>query len=192
MSLNPSGDGLVDTRGGRPIVGTGYAAAVVSGVAALLRARYPQWTAQQVRQRLIDTAHTPPAGWNPLVGHGVIDPAAALAEQAPAPDPGAHPPSAPAPEHPAPAGPPPPAAPTTLPRFTAPVRVLPSPAPAASGVPAAPPRRVPARAVISGGVGALAALAAGWLWWERGRSARADPGGRRARGRRATTWAATL
>lgn len=192
VSLNPSGDGLVDTRGGRPIVGTGYAAAVVSGVAALLRARYPQWTAQQVRQRLIDTAHTPPAGWNPLVGHGVIDPAAALAEQAPAPDPGAHPPSAPAPEHPAPAGPPPPAAPTTLPRFTAPVRVLPSPAPAASGVPAAPPRRVPARAVISGGVGALAALAAGWLWWERGRSARADPGGRRARGRRATTWAATL
>jgi len=160
VSLSPTADGLVTTRAGAPIEGTGYAAAVVSGVAALVRARFPDWTAPQVRRRLTDTAHAPQTGWNPLVGHGVIDPAAALSAQGP---PGADP------EVPAPAPSRPPA-PTPLPSFTAPVRVHPTETPTAASAPPGP-SRVPARAALSGGVGALAALAAGWLWWDRSRAA---------------------
>jgi membrane-anchored mycosin MYCP len=61
-----------------PVSGTSYAAPMVSGLAALIRARFPALTARQVMQRIESTAHHPPAGWDPLVGNGTIDPLAAI------------------------------------------------------------------------------------------------------------------
>lgn len=61
-----------------PLSGTSYAAPVVSGVAALIRARFPALTARQVMQRIESTAHHPPTGWNPLVGSGTVDVLAAV------------------------------------------------------------------------------------------------------------------
>lgn len=61
-----------------PVAGTSYAAPVVSGLAALIRSRFPALTARQVMQRIEVTAHHPPAGWDPLVGNGTIDPLAAV------------------------------------------------------------------------------------------------------------------
>ena len=82
VSLDADGEGLVDTLpvlgDPMPIVGTSYAAPVVSGIAALVRARSPHMTARQVMQRIKDTAHRPPAGWDPFVGHGVVDALAAV------------------------------------------------------------------------------------------------------------------
>ncbi len=82
VSLDADGEGLVDTLpvlgSAMPIVGTSYAAPVVSGIVALVRARSPRLTARQVMQRIKDTAHRPPAGWDPFVGHGVVDALAAV------------------------------------------------------------------------------------------------------------------
>ena len=82
VSLDPDGEGFVDTLpmfgSSMPIVGTSYAAPVVSGIAALVRARSPHLTARQVMQRIKDTAHRPTAGWDPFVGHGVVDALAAV------------------------------------------------------------------------------------------------------------------
>jgi membrane-anchored mycosin MYCP len=61
-----------------PVSGTSYATPVVSGLAALIRARFPALTARQVMQRIESTAHHPPAGWDPLVGNGTIDALAAV------------------------------------------------------------------------------------------------------------------
>jgi membrane-anchored mycosin MYCP len=81
-SLDADGEGLIDTLpflgDPMPIMGTSYAAPVVSGIAALVRARSPYLTARQVMQRIKDTAHRPPAGWDPFVGHGVVDARAAV------------------------------------------------------------------------------------------------------------------
>lgn len=68
----PGRDGLVN------IFGTSFAAAFVSGTAALVRSRFPELTAAQVRQRLTATAHAGPRGLDNFVGHGLIDPVAAL------------------------------------------------------------------------------------------------------------------
>ncbi|MEO3760783.1 type VII secretion-associated serine protease mycosin [Mycobacterium sp. B14F4] len=82
LSLDPDGEGLIDTMptasGEKPIAGTSYAAPVVSGVVALLRSRSPQLTARQVMQRIEDTARHPAGGWDPVVGHGVVDVLAAV------------------------------------------------------------------------------------------------------------------
>jgi membrane-anchored mycosin MYCP len=82
VSLNPGGSGLVDALPalGRsmPLSGTSYAAPVVSGLAALIRARFPTLTARQVMQRIESTAHGSHGGWDPVVGNGVVDPVAAL------------------------------------------------------------------------------------------------------------------
>lgn len=82
VSLDPDGEGLVDTLpsldGEMPISGTSYAAPVVSAIAALVRSRSPELTARQVIRRIEDTAHRPAAGWDPVVGHGVVDALAAL------------------------------------------------------------------------------------------------------------------
>lgn len=61
-----------------PIWGTSFAAAYVSGVAALVRAKYPKLTARQVINRILQTSHSPPRGVDNKVGYGVIDPVAAL------------------------------------------------------------------------------------------------------------------
>jgi membrane-anchored mycosin MYCP len=61
-----------------PFWGTSFSAAYVSGVAALVRAKYPQLTAHQVITRILQTSHNPPRGVDNQVGYGVVDPVAAL------------------------------------------------------------------------------------------------------------------
>lgn len=68
----------VSSLGSASLSGTSFAAPFVSGVAALIRARFPTMTARQVMQRIESTAHHPPAGWDPLVGNGTIDALAAV------------------------------------------------------------------------------------------------------------------
>ncbi|MCV7199735.1 type VII secretion-associated serine protease mycosin [Mycobacterium angelicum] len=81
-SLSPVGDGIVNSSAGQqgsaPLSGTSYAAPVVSGLAALIRSRFPSLTARQVMQRIESTAHHPSAGWDPLVGCGTVDILAAV------------------------------------------------------------------------------------------------------------------
>jgi membrane-anchored mycosin MYCP len=82
VSLDPGGEGLVDrlpSAGGEATLsGTSYAAPVVSGIVALMRARSPELTARQVMQRIEDAARRPSAGWDPFVGRGVVDAYAAV------------------------------------------------------------------------------------------------------------------
>ncbi|MBY0440815.1 MAG: type VII secretion-associated serine protease mycosin [Mycobacteriaceae bacterium] len=82
-SLSPRDDGLMNAVEGRENtmeapVGTSFSAAIVSGVAALVRAKYPYLSAHQVINRLLNTARAPARGVDNRVGHGVIDPVAAL------------------------------------------------------------------------------------------------------------------
>lgn len=60
--------------------GTSFAAPLVAGVAALIRSRFPELTAAQVRDRIIGTAIgvAPWRGVDLRVGAGVVDPVAAL------------------------------------------------------------------------------------------------------------------
>ncbi|MFD4470219.1 type VII secretion-associated serine protease mycosin [Rhodococcus sp. NPDC058505] len=74
----PRDAGLTDAVNGGPIEGTSFAAPYVAGTAALVRARFPELTAAQVIARIERTAHAPAAGWDPYVGHGVVDPVAAV------------------------------------------------------------------------------------------------------------------
>jgi membrane-anchored mycosin MYCP len=93
VSLDPDGEGLINSPPGsaepEPISGTSYAAPVVTGVAALIRSREPQLSARQVMQRIEDTAHAPAAGWDPRVGHGVVDVLAAISTGGPGASPSA-------------------------------------------------------------------------------------------------------
>ncbi len=68
----------VTSLGSRPVSGTSYAAPVVSGLVALVRARFPALTARQVMRRIESTAHHPAAGRDPLVGNGTVDALAAV------------------------------------------------------------------------------------------------------------------
>jgi membrane-anchored mycosin MYCP len=65
-------DGLI------PIDGTSFAAAFVSGLAALVKQRFPDLTPAQVMNRITATARHPGGGVDNYVGAGVIDPVAAL------------------------------------------------------------------------------------------------------------------
>src|SRR5271170_3716671 len=58
--------------------GTGFSTAIVSGVAALVRAKYPQLSSHQIINRLIRTARAPARGVDNQIGYGVVDPVAAL------------------------------------------------------------------------------------------------------------------
>jgi membrane-anchored mycosin MYCP len=85
MGLSPQTGGPVNAyppvRPGEknmPFWGTSFSAAYVSGVAALVRAKYPNLTANQVIHRILQTAHNPPRGVDNQVGYGVVDPVAAL------------------------------------------------------------------------------------------------------------------
>ncbi len=85
ISLDRTGPGVVDTMPGPlgpvAISGTSYAAPVVSGLAALVRSRFPRMSARQVMRRIENTAHKPAAGWNPAVGNGVVDLLSAVSDQ---------------------------------------------------------------------------------------------------------------
>jgi membrane-anchored mycosin MYCP len=87
VSLSSTGDGLANAvdgqRGSTPLSGTSYATPVVTGLAALIRSRFPTWTARQVMQRIKATAHHPPGGWDPLVGAGLVDVLAAVSTDTP-------------------------------------------------------------------------------------------------------------
>jgi membrane-anchored mycosin MYCP len=61
-----------------PISGTSFAAAYVSGLAALLKQRFPNLTAAQIINRITATARHPGGGVDNYVGAGVVDPVAAL------------------------------------------------------------------------------------------------------------------
>lgn len=81
--LSPRDDGLMNAVEGRQntlkqVGGTSFSAAIVSGVAALVRAKYPNLTAHQVINRLLATAHAPARGVDNQVGHGIVDAVAAL------------------------------------------------------------------------------------------------------------------
>jgi membrane-anchored mycosin MYCP len=89
--------------------GTDYAAGYVSGVAALVRSKYPQLKATQVIGRITATAHNGARAPSNVVGAGSLDPVAALTWQLPtAANPGAAPvkrvaaPLEPAPKSPVP------------------------------------------------------------------------------------------
>jgi membrane-anchored mycosin MYCP len=71
-------DALVGQDGPIPITGTSFSAAYVSGVAALLRQRFPDLTPAQIINRITATARHPGGGVDDLIGAGVIDPVAAL------------------------------------------------------------------------------------------------------------------
>jgi type VII secretion-associated serine protease mycosin len=62
--------------------GTSPACALVAGVAALIKSRYPSISPAQVMEALTTTAHQPLSGgsYNVLTGFGVVDAAAALTE----------------------------------------------------------------------------------------------------------------
>jgi len=64
--------------------GTSYAAGYVSGVAALVRSKYPGLPATEVVRRLTATAHNGGRDPSNIVGAGSVDPVAALTWQLPA------------------------------------------------------------------------------------------------------------
>jgi membrane-anchored mycosin MYCP len=83
IGLSPRDDGLINAIDGPDNTllvpaGTSFSAAIVSGVAALVRAKFPQLSAYQVINRLTRTARAPARGVDNQVGHGVVDPVAAL------------------------------------------------------------------------------------------------------------------
>ncbi|MFF0542579.1 type VII secretion-associated serine protease mycosin [Nocardia thailandica] len=88
LDSKPGGVGLVDgvqtMQGVQPVDGTSFAAPYVAGLAALVRAKYPELTAAQVIERITRTAHAPGRGRDDAIGAGLIDPLAALTAQLPA------------------------------------------------------------------------------------------------------------
>jgi membrane-anchored mycosin MYCP len=71
-------NGSVDDDKLFPLAGSSFSSAFVSGVAALVRAKFPDLSAHQVIHRLQATAHPPAGGRDTVVGYGVVDPTAAL------------------------------------------------------------------------------------------------------------------
>ncbi|MEU9444981.1 type VII secretion-associated serine protease mycosin [Streptomyces sp. NPDC048304] len=60
--------------------GTSFSAPYVAGVAALLKAKYPDWTAQEIVAQIEQTAERSIPGHDRLVGWGVVDPVRALTD----------------------------------------------------------------------------------------------------------------
>jgi membrane-anchored mycosin MYCP len=97
ISLDPAGAGLVnrttEPKDGQPgagtqpapLDGTSFAAPYVSGLAALVKQRFPKLSAEQVAHRITFTADHPgnPDSHDAQVGYGMIDPVAALTDVVP-------------------------------------------------------------------------------------------------------------
>ncbi|MFE7801073.1 type VII secretion-associated serine protease mycosin [Nocardia sp. NPDC057440] len=81
-SLGPGANGLINGIGEPnklvPVGGSSFAAAYVSGVAALLRSRFPNETPGEISARLQASAHGPARGIDNVIGAGIIDPMVAL------------------------------------------------------------------------------------------------------------------
>ncbi|MGV4988079.1 type VII secretion-associated serine protease mycosin [Streptomyces sp. NPDC001709] len=60
--------------------GTSFSAPYVAGVAALIKAKHPDWTPREVVAQIEQTAERSVAGHDRLVGWGVVDPVRALTE----------------------------------------------------------------------------------------------------------------
>nr|WP_261399457.1 type VII secretion-associated serine protease mycosin [Streptomyces misionensis] len=60
--------------------GTSFSAPYVAGVAALIKAKHPGWTAREVVAQIEQTAERSVAGHDHLVGWGVVDPVRALTD----------------------------------------------------------------------------------------------------------------
>ncbi|MGW2814535.1 type VII secretion-associated serine protease mycosin [Streptomyces sp. NPDC001415] len=60
--------------------GTSFSAPYVAGVAALIKAKHPNWTQREVVAQIEQTAERSVSGHDRLVGWGVIDPVRALTE----------------------------------------------------------------------------------------------------------------
>jgi membrane-anchored mycosin MYCP len=87
IALGPLGepvDALPGKEGPVPIAGTSFAAAYVSGLAALVRQRFPDLTPPQIMNRIVATARHPGGGVDDAVGAGTIDAVAALTWDVPA------------------------------------------------------------------------------------------------------------
>lgn len=70
--------------GYRKGTGTSDSTAIVAGVAALIRSKYPKMSATEVAERLKATAvDKGPAGWDKEFGFGIVDPVAALTKPLP-------------------------------------------------------------------------------------------------------------
>ena len=109
VGLSTSGNVInasIDEDKFKPIIGSSFSAAYVSGVAALVRAKFPQMPATEVIHRLTATAHAPAGGRDNVVGYGVVDPLAALTWDVP-PAPAKAPTRTEAPLHVPPPPPPP-------------------------------------------------------------------------------------
>ncbi|HTZ16511.1 MAG TPA: type VII secretion-associated serine protease mycosin [Mycobacterium sp.] len=83
VGFSPRDDSLVNAIDGPDNsllvpAGTSFSTAIVSGVAALVRAKYPQLSAHQIINRLTRTARAPARGVDNQIGYGVVDPVAAL------------------------------------------------------------------------------------------------------------------
>lgn len=85
MGLSPQNGTAVNAypprEAGEPnqrLAGTSFAAAYVSGVVALVRAKFPDLNYHQIIHRIQQTAKSPARGVDNQVGYGVVDPYAAL------------------------------------------------------------------------------------------------------------------
>lgn len=85
VSTVPKGGQCVDN-------GTSFSAPYVAGVAALLRAKHPDWKQAQVVAQIEQTAERAVKGRDDFIGWGVVDPVRALNDDE-------HPVSAPTPDH---------------------------------------------------------------------------------------------
>ncbi len=75
VSTVPLGGQCVDN-------GTSFSAPYVAGVAALIRAKHPDWKQHQVVAQIEQTAERATKGHDPYIGWGVVDPVRALTDDA--------------------------------------------------------------------------------------------------------------